>query len=173
MLSALVVIMEKAFHQVGEMIIAFTQLQELRYSLRSLERYAPWVRHVYLVTNGQIPYWLDLENPRLTVVTHDQIFLNLSHLPTFSSPAIESHIHRLVGWVNKINYEKQKLHNWSIIYFDSKEIYVYVTTSEFPSLCLVCLWFLNQKQNFLTLGMNIVSVEFTPPLYLSIFCCHY
>jgi len=97
MLSALVVIMEKAFHQVGEMIVAFTQLQELRYSLRSLERYAPWVRHVYLVTNGQIPYWLDLENPRLTVVTHDQIFLNLSHLPTFSSPAIESHIHRLVG----------------------------------------------------------------------------
>jgi hypothetical protein len=27
---------------------------ELRYSLRSLEKYAPWVRHVYLVTNGQV-----------------------------------------------------------------------------------------------------------------------
>lgn len=146
MLSALVVIMEKAFHQIWEMVITFTQLQELRYSLRSLERYAPWVRHVYLVTNGQIPYWLDLENPRLTVVTHDQIFPNLSHLPTFSSPAIESHIHRLVGWVNKINYEKLKLHNWSIIYLHSKEIYEYVAKSEFPLLSLVSLGFLTRSR---------------------------
>jgi hypothetical protein len=82
-------------------LFCYDKLQELRYSLRSLERFAPWVRHVYLVTNGQIPYWLDLENPRLTIVTHDQIFPNLSHLPTFSSPAIESHIHRLVKSVSK------------------------------------------------------------------------
>ena len=33
---------------------------ELRYSLRSLAKFAPWIRHVYIVTNGQIPYWLDL-----------------------------------------------------------------------------------------------------------------
>ena len=45
-------------------------LQELRYSLRSLEKFAPWVRHVFIVTNGQIPYWLDLNSPRLTLVTH-------------------------------------------------------------------------------------------------------
>ena len=45
--------------------------QELRYSLRSVEKYAPWVRHVFIVTNGQIPYWLNLDSPRLTVVTHD------------------------------------------------------------------------------------------------------
>ncbi|GFG35565.1 hypothetical protein Cfor_07589 [Coptotermes formosanus] len=87
-----------------QMIVAVIQFQELRYSLRSLERYAPWVRHVYLVTNGQIPYWLDLENPRLTVVTHDHIFPNLSHLPTFSSPAIESHIHRIPGLSRKFLY---------------------------------------------------------------------
>jgi hypothetical protein len=27
---------------------------ELRYSLRSVERYMPWFRHVYIVTNGQV-----------------------------------------------------------------------------------------------------------------------
>ncbi len=32
----------------------FADKEELRYSLRSLEKYAPWVRHVYLVTNGQV-----------------------------------------------------------------------------------------------------------------------
>ena len=72
-------------------------LQELRYSLRSIEKHAPWVRHIFIVTNGQIPSWLNLEHPRLTLVSHDQIFPNSSHLPSYSSPAIESHLHRIPG----------------------------------------------------------------------------
>ena len=32
-----------------------TDNQEFRYSLRSIEKYAPWVRHIWVVTNGQIP----------------------------------------------------------------------------------------------------------------------
>ena len=75
----------------------FTDSQELRYSLRSLERHAPWVRRVFLVTNGQIPDWLALDSPKLTLVTHDEIFPDLGHLPTFSSPAIEAHLHRISG----------------------------------------------------------------------------
>ncbi|KAI4487528.1 hypothetical protein M0804_005677 [Polistes exclamans] len=82
----------------------FSDKDELRYSLRSLEMYAPWVRHVYIVTNGQIPSWLDMDNPRMTLVTHDDIFLDKSHLPTFSSPAIESHIHRIPGISDKFLY---------------------------------------------------------------------
>ncbi|XP_076069622.1 N-acetylglucosamine-1-phosphotransferase subunits alpha/beta-like [Oratosquilla oratoria] len=75
----------------------FDDNEELRYSLRSLEKFAPWVRRVFIVTNGQIPYWLNLEHPRLTLVTHEEIFTNLSHLPSFSSPAIEVHLHRIPG----------------------------------------------------------------------------
>jgi DNA-binding response OmpR family regulator len=68
---------------------------ELRYSMRSLEKYAPWLRRIVLVTNGQVPAWLDVAHPRITVVTHAQIFANASHLPVFSSPAIEVHLHHL------------------------------------------------------------------------------
>ncbi|KAH0616991.1 hypothetical protein JD844_028532 [Phrynosoma platyrhinos] len=82
----------------------FEDNEELRYSLRSIERHAPWVRHIFIVTNGQIPSWLNLDNPRLTIVTHQDIFQNLSHLPTFSSPAIESHIHRIAGLSQKFIY---------------------------------------------------------------------
>ncbi|KAK7868002.1 hypothetical protein R5R35_010176 [Gryllus longicercus] len=82
----------------------FEDKEELRYSLRSLETHAPWVRHIYLVTNGQIPYWLNLDNPRLTLLTHEEIFPNHSHLPTFSSPAIESHIHRIPGLSQQFLY---------------------------------------------------------------------
>ncbi|KAM3926344.1 N-acetylglucosamine-1-phosphotransferase subunits alpha/beta [Leptodactylus fuscus] len=82
----------------------FEDNEELRYSLRSIEKHAPWVRHVFIVTNGQIPSWLNLDNPRVTIVTHQDIFLNTSHLPTFSSPAIESHIHRIPGLSQKFIY---------------------------------------------------------------------
>ncbi|XP_022527419.2 N-acetylglucosamine-1-phosphotransferase subunits alpha/beta [Astyanax mexicanus] len=82
----------------------FEDNEELRYSLRSVERHAPWVRHIFIVTNGQIPSWLNLDNPRVTVVSHQDIFQNQTHLPTFSSPAIETHIHRIPGLSQKFIY---------------------------------------------------------------------
>eukprot|EP00020_Sapocribrum_chincoteaguense_P004853 CAMPEP_0170737504 /NCGR_PEP_ID=MMETSP0437-20130122/4160_1 /TAXON_ID=0 /ORGANISM="Sexangularia sp." /LENGTH=884 /DNA_ID=CAMNT_0011075891 /DNA_START=61 /DNA_END=2715 /DNA_ORIENTATION=+ len=82
----------------------FMDNEELRYSLRSVEQYAPWVRHIFIVTNGQVPYWLNLDHPGVTVVSHDEIFPNRSHLPTFSSPAIESHLHRIPGLSSRFLY---------------------------------------------------------------------
>ncbi|XP_043943686.1 N-acetylglucosamine-1-phosphotransferase subunits alpha/beta isoform X2 [Protopterus annectens] len=82
----------------------FEDNEELRYSLRSVERHAPWVRHVFIITNGQIPSWLNLDNPRVTIVTHKEVFQNTSHLPTFSSPAIETHIHHISGLSQKFIY---------------------------------------------------------------------
>jgi UDP-N-acetylglucosamine-lysosomal-enzyme len=75
----------------------FRDNDELRYSFRSLERYAPWIRHIHLVTNGQIPSWLDLDNPRIKIVRHSEIFENSSHLPVFSSSSIESNLDRIPG----------------------------------------------------------------------------
>lgn len=82
----------------------FADNQELKYSLRSIEKFSPWVRNIYIVTNGQIPSWLNLDNPRVKIVTHKEIFVNQSHLPTFSSPAIESHLHRIQGLSKKFIY---------------------------------------------------------------------
>lgn len=57
----------------------FEDNEELRYSLRSVERHAPWVRHIFIVTNGQIPSWLNLDNPRVTVITH-QVSITLFYI---------------------------------------------------------------------------------------------
>ncbi|KAE9025878.1 hypothetical protein PR003_g9119 [Phytophthora rubi] len=75
----------------------FRDNEELRYSLRSLEKYAPWVRHIYVVTDGQIPSWLDIESPRISIVKHGDIFADQSHLPVFSSPAIEWNLDNIPG----------------------------------------------------------------------------
>lgn len=82
----------------------FDDKEELRYSLRSISKYVPWVRTVYLVTNGEIPYWLNLDNQKLKLITHEDIFLNQNDLPTFSSPAIEVNMHRIPGLSEKFLY---------------------------------------------------------------------
>lgn len=70
---------------------------ELRYSLRSVMDNMPWFRHLFLVTSGQVPPWLDLTHPRVTLVPHSSIFPDPRHLPTFNSAAIETHLHRIPG----------------------------------------------------------------------------
>ena len=70
---------------------------ELRYSLRSLERHARWIRNVVVVTNGHLPEWLETRNPRLRHVRHDEIFADPDSLPTFNSHAIELQLHRIPG----------------------------------------------------------------------------
>lgn len=70
---------------------------ELRYSMRSLAMFAPFVRHVYLVTDDQVPPWLNVYAPGLTLVSHRELFGDTGRLPTFNSHAIESRLHRIEG----------------------------------------------------------------------------
>lgn len=76
---------------------------ELRYSLRSVAMYAGWVRHIWLVTDGQVPPWL-AEHPRLTVVDHRTVFADPTALPTFNSHAIESQLHHIPGLAEHFLY---------------------------------------------------------------------
>ncbi|MGI8879662.1 MAG: Stealth CR1 domain-containing protein [Jatrophihabitans sp.] len=70
---------------------------ELRYSLRSIERFAPWIRRVYLVTDQQVPRWLNLQSPLLTVIDHTEIFGSNGSLPSFNSHAIGARLHHIDG----------------------------------------------------------------------------
>ncbi|MFE9610369.1 stealth conserved region 3 domain-containing protein [Streptomyces sp. NPDC006012] len=74
----------------------YTSHDELKYALRSLEMYAGFIRHVYLVTDSQVPAWLDPDAEGLTVVDHRDI-LPADALPVFNSHAIESRLHHIPG----------------------------------------------------------------------------
>ena len=73
----------------------FRDNDELRYSLRSLERFAPWVRRVHLITADQKPEWLNIE--RVNLVSHRDIFPADVPLPVFSTRPIEFCVHRIPG----------------------------------------------------------------------------
>lgn len=75
----------------------------LPYLFRSIDKYAPWVRKVHFVTNGQKPDWLDLRCPKLNFVEHAD-FMPKKYLPTFSSHPIELNIHRIKGLSEKFIY---------------------------------------------------------------------
>lgn len=69
---------------------------ELKYSLRSVEKYAPWIRKIFIVTDNQTPGWLDTNNPKVQVVDHREI-LPQESLPCFDSFAIESCLYKIPG----------------------------------------------------------------------------
>jgi hypothetical protein len=75
----------------------FRSRDELRYSLRSVEMFAPWARHIWIITDDQVPAWLDTSHPKITVVAHKEIFGDRGSLPTFNSHAIESQLHHIEG----------------------------------------------------------------------------
>ena len=76
-----------------------------RYSLRSVARYAPWVRRVHILTQRpQAPAWLERAHPRVRVVHHDEIPGFAPYLPTFNSNGIETFLHAIPGLADDFIY---------------------------------------------------------------------
>ena len=65
----------------------FRDWEILKYLFRSIDRYLPWINRIYLVTDNQVPIWLDTENSHVQVIDHREI-IDHRFLPTFNSNAI-------------------------------------------------------------------------------------
>ena len=77
----------------------FSDNDEIRFCLRSIRNYAPWVRTIWLVTDEQVPAAIDrrrAERENIRIVDHREIFRGYEQLlPTFNSYAIESMLWRI------------------------------------------------------------------------------
>ncbi|KQY18578.1 hypothetical protein ASD31_24575 [Rhizobium sp. Root482] len=121
----------------------FENRDELRYSIRSLLQYAPWIRNIYIVTDRQTPRWLK-EHPRCRIIDHREIFPEGSALPTFNSHAIESVLHRIPGLSEHFLYFNDDVFlarpTLPDVFFDPNGILkVFVTQSRIPQGPLVDL----------------------------------
>lgn len=74
----------------------YSDNDELKYSLRSVEMYAPWIRKIFIVTDNQVPKWLDTSNPKIRIVDHKEILPEVS-LPCFNSRLIEHFLYKIPG----------------------------------------------------------------------------
>jgi hypothetical protein len=67
---------------------------ELKYSLRSMEKYAPWIRKIFIVTNEQTPDWLDVSNPKVKIIDHKDIVPS-ENLPCFNPRVVEYNLYKI------------------------------------------------------------------------------
>lgn len=68
----------------------------LKYLFRSIDRYLPWINKIYLITDNQVPDWLNPDNHKVEVIDHRDI-IDHEYLPTFNSNAILMNAYRIPG----------------------------------------------------------------------------
>jgi len=81
----------------------FFSRDELKYALRSWSEYGDFIRNIYIVSNCKPPRWLNLEQSGIYWIYHEEI-MPKEVLPTFSSHAIETSLHKIEGLSNYFIY---------------------------------------------------------------------
>lgn len=80
----------------------FTQINEIEFTVKSILKYANFVRNIFIVTDNQIPDFLknkkdaSVKYPNVHIIDHKVIFKEYLHyLPTFNSLPIESLLYKI------------------------------------------------------------------------------
>lgn len=95
-----------AAHVVGEgddSAARYRHVDELRYALRSVHMYAPWIRRIFIATDSPAPSWL-AEHPRVRIIRSEEFFADRAVLPTHNSHAVEAQLHRIPGLAEHFIY---------------------------------------------------------------------
>ncbi|MGO4784505.1 stealth family protein [Cryobacterium sp. W22_MBD10_FK3] len=86
----------------------FRQIDELKYALRSVYMFAPWVRRIFIATDSPAPEWL-VDHPRVTIMNSEDFFPDTSGLPTHNSHAVESQLHHIPGLAEHFLYSNDDM----------------------------------------------------------------
>ncbi|MFE7844371.1 stealth family protein [Microbacterium sp. NPDC057407] len=86
----------------------YRHVDELRYALRSVHMYAPWVRRIFIATDSPAPAWL-LDHPKVTIVRSEEFFADPTVLPTHNSHAVEAQLHRIPGLAEHFLYSNDDM----------------------------------------------------------------
>ncbi|MEO5775326.1 MAG: stealth family protein [Flavobacterium sp.] len=79
----------------------FNEVNEIEYCIKSIKKFAPYVKNIYIVTDNQTPDFIknNAENPEfknIKIVDHKEIFKGYeNYLPLFNSYSIETMITRI------------------------------------------------------------------------------
>ena len=78
----------------------FIEHNELKYSLRSIEQFAPWVNKIYIITDNQYPNWINLSHPKLRIIDQSVLFYPGYH--TFNSNTIQFSLYNIPNLSRRI-----------------------------------------------------------------------
>ena len=82
---------------------------ELFYSIKSVDRFAPWIRHIHVLVNDDtvVPDWL-AHHPKVKVVRHSEC-IPREVLPLCNSVSIEMWLHRIPGLSERFVYSNDDM----------------------------------------------------------------
>lgn len=98
---------DKPIHK-SALVGRFDDNDELLFSLRSVEKFMPWVNHIYIVTDNQTPKWLNTKNPKVSIIDHTEI-IPKKYLPFFNAVAIEVFLSRIPNLTEKFIFANDDL----------------------------------------------------------------
>ena len=77
---------------------SYRDLGTIKYFFRGIEVNMPWINNIYLVlqSNSQIPFWLNINHPKLKIIYHSD-YIPQKYLPTFNSYEIELFYYKIKG----------------------------------------------------------------------------
>lgn len=146
----------------------FVQHDELKYSLRSVEKYAPWINHIYIVTDNQVPKWLNTKNKKITIVDHKDIMPKTA-LPCFNSTAIEHCIVNIPELSENFLYANDDMFFWNNVEPD------FFFDNDGKVICRFCKKIKNRKYKHLYGSMVNKSYQITKDKFgkcTKYFPCH-
>lgn len=80
----------------------YDQVEEIKFTVNSIIKYAPFINNIYIVTDNQVPNFIkkkkEAEYKNVFIVSHNTIFKkDKEFLPVFNSRAIETKLYEIPG----------------------------------------------------------------------------
>lgn len=82
----------------------------LQYIFRGIENFVPWVNKIHFVICGYLPKWLNVNNPKINIVKHED-FMPKKYLPTFAGNALSLNFHRIKGLAERFIYVNDDIYS--------------------------------------------------------------
>lgn len=129
----------------------------LHFMFRSIEKYASWVNHIYIVTDKQKPNWLNIQDNNITIVDHEEI-MDAEDLPTFNSSAIELNIHKIPGLSENFVYFNDDM--FLIDYVQPEDFFIDGVPKEMAALNLIMPSKINRSRYVMFNNVTLINDTF-------------
>jgi len=137
--------------------IRYSYNYELKYSLRSVFFFAPWVNKIYILMNkAKQPSWIK-ENDKIIILEHSQTFPLKDYLPNYNSNAIETTVANIPGLSEHYIYFNDD------IFLGRKTSYTDFFTSSGKAIVDINTLF--NKNTLKNKKDNILDIKFPPNTY--------
>lgn len=114
----------------------FDDNDELKLSLRSISNCLDFVRNIYIVTDDQIPEWINIHHNKIKIIDHKDIIPH-EYLPTFNSHIIELFLHKIPNISSPFMYLNddiifmKKMKITDFIDFNDNKFYVFLDNKNY------------------------------------------